>query len=908
MSSYKRSYRRTTKKAVSTMLVTAMCLSGGAAVFADQGVAAVTTAQTSASALIFSDVQDGFWAEKHIYKLAAEGIILGDAGKFRPADSVTQQEAITMAIRFMNLESKLGDGAGAPADMKVGNYFKPYLELALQHNLIDKTEELKATGAKEAWGEKKASREWIAKILVRALGKDSEAKAAAGASTGFADQASISTSARGYVNIAVQLELTKGVDGNKFDPLGKVTRAQLATFFSRGGEYVNPGYATVYEGIVTGLTDNKLTLYVNGQMKSFTLDSRSVYFTKDSETKSTKSALQLYTKVLAVDKVGSAAYVEIRDPKQQLEQTEGTLLRKLPGNKLLMLINNDSVTYTYDSSTSFLDQNGNAISVDNLTNDSTLVVQRETFSAEKKPVIVQVKSAIVNKAGNGTVDAVSLTDKTIRIKDASGNTETFKYDDRSVLIYQNQLLNNAGEIQSGASVNYTVENSVLTRLEITKGMERTVTGSLLDVNDKFISYSNASGKAEIKSLADKPAIVISGIADATLNDLIADENGGDKVELTLNSNDQITKIVVTGRQSEQLVGASVINYDSKIKALSITDSSGKPDLFVIDDKTKYEYNSTQTSLSGLESLLTKGRKINITHIGKRVLAIQVVYKYEGTFVSANTATKKITILPQDGKAVEIPYQGTAPSIELYGKSNATIADLKVGDPVTATLTSNQDALQTLAVKKTVQFEVTSVTSSNSRIRAVSNGISSDFYVDKASLLADNGSAIKVSDIQVGQTINVTFNGQTATSLQIVKLTLGKVMSVDGSTLVLKPFAGTQETYSLSGGVKVVRGSSVSTGITSLTTSDHVEVRKDTDGSLIIKVLSPLERALAWYNTNTKELMVYKTSISDNNNRFYVTPETYIHQGDTTLSVQSLKENDKIVLYFNGDKLVEIEKQ
>ncbi len=909
MSSYKRTFRRSTKKAVSTMLVTAMCLGGGAAVFADQaGTPATTTTQSAVTSLIFSDVKDGFWAEKHIYKLAAEGIILGDAGKFRPSDSVTQQEAITMAIRFMNLESKLGDGAGAPADMKVGNYFKPYLELAVQQKLIDKSEEVKATGAKESWGEKKATREWIAKILVRALDRDTEAKAAAGASTGFADQSSITASARGYVNVAVQLDLTKGVEGNKFDPLGKVTRAQLATFFSRGSEYVSPGYATVYEGIVTELSDNKLTLYIDGKMKSFNLDSRSVYFTKDSEVKSTKNELQLYTKVLAVDKVGSAAYVEVRDTKQQLEQSEGTLLKKLSGNRLLMLVNNDSVTYTYDANTSFIDQNGNSINIDSLTENSTVIVQRETFSAEKKPVIVQVKSAIVNKSGNGTIDNVNLTDKTIRIKDASGNLETFSYDERSIFLYQNVLLNNAGEIQTGASVKYSVENSKVSRLEITQAMERIVTGTLLDVNDKFISFSNTSGKAEIKALADKPFIVINGLADPTLSDLIDDENGGDKVELTIDPNDQITKIVVTGRQSEQLSDLSVVKYEAKYKALMVVDSAKKVHAFTLDDKTKVEYNSSTPTLSGAESLLSEGRKISLTHIGDRVLSLQVVYKYEGTFLSADTNAKKISILTSAGKTVVIPYQGSVPSIEIYGKGGASLADIKAGEPVTAILSANQDVLQTLAVKKAVQFKVVSVNTSNSRIRATANGISNDFYVDKATLLADNGSAIKVSDIQAGQTINVVFNGQTASSLQIVKLTLGKVVSVDGSTLAVKSFAGTQETFSLNNGVKVVRGTSVSTGVTSLTTSDHVEVSKDTDGSVIIQVLSPLERKLQRYDGITKEIIVYRPTLTNDNYRFVVTPETYIHQGDTTLSVQSLQENDKIVLYFNGDKLVEVEKQ
>ncbi|MFR9708814.1 S-layer homology domain-containing protein [Paenibacillus sp. MB22_1] len=907
MASYKRTFQRSTRKAVSAMLVTAMCLGGTTAAFAEE-TPAVTNSQSVASVSLFSDVPNGFWAEKHIYKLAAEGILLGDAGKFRPGDNVTQQEAITMAIRFMNLDSQLGNGAGAPADLKVGNYFKPYLELALSKNLIDKNEELASTKEGEAWGEKKASREWVAKLLVRALGKDAEAKASATLPTGFADQTSISANARGYVNVAVQLKLTNGVEGNRFDPLGKVTRAQIATFFSRGSEYVNPGYANVYEGIVTELTDSKLTLYTNGQMKSFTLDNRSVYFTKDSETRTTQSALKLYTKVLAVDKVGSAAYVEVTDPNQQLERSEGTLLRILGNNQLLLLVNNNPLTLTYDSNTTFVDQYGNSIKASDLTPESTVVVQRETFTSDKKPVIIQLQS-VGNVSGSGTVSKIDLTGKNITIKLANGNEETFKFNDKTILLYQNQVLNQMGEVNEGASVTFEVKDGVLASLVVTQATERTVTGTLLDlVGDTLLSYTNAGGRDEIKRLAKNVTVEINGIADASLDDLITDEKGGDKVELTLNPDDEVTKIVVTGRQSEKLESATVINYDTKTKALTVLDASEKPYVFVIDEKTKYSYNTTSPTLSGLEALLSKGRKIDLTVVGSRVVNVDVTYKYEGTYVSANTSAKKITILQNNGKTVEIPYQGTTPTISIYGKANASLADLKAGDAVTAMLTANQDALQTLAVKSSIQFEVVSVNTANSRIRATANGVTSEFYVDQAVLLGENGGAIKVSDLKAGQTINVTFNGQTAISLQVVKLTLGKVQSVDGSTLLVKSFAGNVETYSLASGVKVQRGTEVSTSVTSLTTSDHVEVRKDTNGAVVVKVLTPQERKFSRYDGVSKEIIVLRSSTSDNNYRFAVTADTYIHQGDTTISVQSLQINDKIVLYFNGDKLVEVEKQ
>lgn len=40
----------------------------------------------------------------------------------------------------------------------------------------------------------------------------------------------MSANKRGYINVAVDLGLANGLDGNRFDPQGAVTRAQLATF------------------------------------------------------------------------------------------------------------------------------------------------------------------------------------------------------------------------------------------------------------------------------------------------------------------------------------------------------------------------------------------------------------------------------------------------------------------------------------------------------------------------------------------------------------------------------------------------------------------------------------------------------------------------------------------------------
>ncbi|WP_036642850.1 S-layer homology domain-containing protein, partial [Paenibacillus durus] len=143
-----------TKKAISVLLAGVVAFGGAGTVLAESapagnrvgGVSSPSAAGTGA----FSDVTSGFWAEKHIYKLAAQEIIIGNNGKFRPADPVTQQEAVLMALRFMKLDDQASGGTATalPEGFDVSNYYKPYVVLAFQRNVLDKTAEMAADNLK----------------------------------------------------------------------------------------------------------------------------------------------------------------------------------------------------------------------------------------------------------------------------------------------------------------------------------------------------------------------------------------------------------------------------------------------------------------------------------------------------------------------------------------------------------------------------------------------------------------------------------------------------------------------------------------------------------------------------------------------------------------------------------------
>ena len=191
-----------------------------------------------------------------------------------------------------------------------------------------------------------------------------------------------------------------------------------------------------------------------------------------------------------------------------------------------------------------------------------------------KTVVIQVKSGIVNKTDSGVVADVVTSGKTIKLVNAAGATEQYTYTDNLIILYQNRILSLA-DLKAGSNVKYTVKDSVLQTIELAQGVEQSVRGTLVEIggNQSTLTFKRDGGSLEAKLLSEKPEVIINGIQDATLNDLITDASNGDKVELTLNSDDQVTRIQVIGRQMEPLNGVTVVSYNSKTKVLTVLDAN-----------------------------------------------------------------------------------------------------------------------------------------------------------------------------------------------------------------------------------------------------------------------------------------------------------------------------------------------
>ncbi|OPA72863.1 hypothetical protein BVG16_31600 [Paenibacillus selenitireducens] len=866
---------------------------------------------------LFSDVTKGFWAEKHITKLALEKVLLGNNGKFRPNDPVTQQEAVTMAIRYMNLEKDMDSSASIAfqSGFVVDNYFKPYVKLAFEKGLLDKNEEMAPEANKNAWGSKKASREWITKILVRALNKEADAKAAMTTATTFADNSKISSSSLGYVNVALKLKLTTGMEGNKFEPQGNVTRSQLAAFFSRGDAHTSIQYDNVAQGVITSLTDTNLSLYgEDGKVHNYALTGSTAYFTADSEAAVSASTVQAYTKVKVIETQGNAGYVEVIDPKVQLESNEGKFQRlHATGSKFTVLSNDDYVTFDFDSATVFLDQNGKTISAKDLVPDSMIDVKRETFSGQHKVIVVQVKSAPINKSGAGIVTAVDAKNGTLKVKDGSNTEETLTVSSDAIILYQDQVLKSLSEIKVNDVISYSVKNGQVTNLEITQTSSRTVRGTLINISSssKLVTYvKEGSSKPEVNLLADQVEVVVDGIQDAKITDLVSDDTNGDVIELTITPDDRVSKIQVVGRKVEQLQELSVVGYNKKQQILTVMNAKEKAFVFNVKENTKLDFGVGNTTLKDLEGLLPEKTKVNLTVLGDNILTLQKVYKYDGKLLSLNTSSQTLTLVTDAGQTMTLSYDGTT-VVFVHGKTNSTLSNIKVGDTISAQLRTTQDKVGRISLKSTGQFEVYSTDVAKNKLSVKSSeGYIESLDLEGVTLLNETGAVIKVSDFTPGQVVNVNFSGNVAELVRKVTLTYGKVETIDSANqkLTVKDFTGQSKEIKLTSSYQIVRNNSISTNINSLSANDRVEVKSDANGNTIVRVLDSLSRKFNRYSASTNDFYVQRASLTDNNFVFKFVTNVYVHKGDTLLNLQSLAEGDQVLLVFNNNQIIEIEKQ
>ncbi len=220
----------------------------------------------------FKDSNEAVWAKDYISQMISKDIFKGyNDGSFRPNKPLNKVEAIVTAVRLMGFE----DEAKAKTTSQDNTlYFKDaklfdaghkyswargYIIVALENGLFDSSVDM-------VQPQKAASRVWVASVLVRALGLQSEALSNMTATLDFKDADAIPAGAIGYVKVAVDNDLITGYADGTFKPNKAVTRAEMAALLDRTNEVLlTDSGATTVMGQVTAINfDHSVTEDVYG--------------------------------------------------------------------------------------------------------------------------------------------------------------------------------------------------------------------------------------------------------------------------------------------------------------------------------------------------------------------------------------------------------------------------------------------------------------------------------------------------------------------------------------------------------------------------------------------------------------------------------------------------------------------
>ena len=170
----------------------------------------------------FADIE-GHWAEQDILTMAKKGIVQGSNGFYRPEDSVTRAEMVTVMIRSANLSAM--EYAKCFSDIKAEDWYAGYIQAALSAGFISPDVVFRPNDP--------ITREEMSKLLYMLSKRMNRSENTEYQELVYMDVADISDWAVDYVKYVSAQGIMQGDENHMFYPQGNATRAEMAAVLNR---------------------------------------------------------------------------------------------------------------------------------------------------------------------------------------------------------------------------------------------------------------------------------------------------------------------------------------------------------------------------------------------------------------------------------------------------------------------------------------------------------------------------------------------------------------------------------------------------------------------------------------------------------------------------------------------------
>lgn len=860
------------------------------------GVWAVTTTGKS-----FSDVSSNHWANQQITRMSYRNVINGyEDGTARPDQSVTELEAVIMAVRIMGLADQMSTvsaGTYLPVSVPSWSGAREAAIVAYQNGLIDE---------KDFKHDQEASREWIAKLLVKILQQEKMLDTVAGEYLDFGDTSSIGANYLNYVKVAKSLGLIGGYTDGTFKPKNKVTRAEMAAFLSRAEDKMTAvsadnlaiGTVASVSGINLGITKTDGT-----SLNVYVVPSTSALYSL-SGSKIDISALNVGDPVYALYNGSMLNYLEVRStlPQQTAitANLEGTVTKLITDKKAIVITASDGTLTTVLINDSTKISRSNSVGSLNFTDLQMGDTVKAAVTNQTASQIVVVTNSDSYTQG-GTIYDVDVYNKLIIMTETSG-LKTYKMADDMAVSIAGMLSATASNLKAGDKASYEIKNQVMTAIAVGSSTDLyDGTATILEINttSRFITYKTSAGALKANYYNSTTQITFDG-ESGSINDLQVDD-----VATVSVSNDYITSIAVTSRKLNEGYKGTVYAIDYTNSILTIKALDGTLKTYPVSTTASIILYDSVSYLSAIK----KDMAIEIGISNGTITTINANNRITGKVIRVNTTNNTIEILPETSSSNVTYNVSTSVFVNAFDRNSTKLSAINVGDTVSVKLVNNQ--VTEINVTCKVDYTVYSKYSNNSTRITVkdTSGYTKDIYINSSVELKIPGdSTPTVREISEGEKLIATYVGNTLTKVEVNKQIAGTITALNAATKVvtIRTYGGTTYTFTFDSNSYVSINGYTYNDFSKMAVGDKISVNDSADSG---RCFAALQTKTAKVGTMQEaRIFLQNSSVTGDWTSYTLSSDVYLHQGSNTLKTSNFKLDDTVTIYYADGIVYEVVKQ
>ena len=862
------------------------------------GAWAVTTSGKS-----FTDVTDKHWAKQQITRMNYRGVINGyEDGTARPDQSVTEFEAVSMAVRIMGLESQtasVASGAYLPVTVPTWKGAKETAVVAYQNGLIDEN---------DFKHDQAATREWIAKLLVKILKQESMLDSVAGEYLDFGDVSAIGANYLSYVKVAKSLGLIGGYTDGTFKPKNKVTRAEMAAFLSRAEDKMSAiaadnliiGTVLSVDGINVSITKT------DGTTANFYVVPNNSALYSLTGSKIEVSALKVGDPVYVLYNGSMLNYLEVRASAATGVQTpinanlEGTITKIVADKKTIVLTSSDGTLNTLlvsDGTTITRSNTSGTLGFNDLQVGDKVKVASTNQSATQIVIVTDSDSF----TQSGTIYDVDVYNKLIIMNESSG-LKTYKMADSMTVSIAGMLSATASSLKTGDKASYEIKNQEMVAIAVGGSSDLyDGTGTILEINtnSKFITYKTASGALKANYYNSATKVTFDG-ENGSISDLQVEDVATISV-----SNDYITNISVNSRKLNEGYKGTVYAIDYTNSILTIKSSDGSLKTYPVSSTASITLYDSSSYLSAIK----KDMAIEIGISNGTITNIKANNRITGKVVRVNTSNKTLEILPESSSTTVVYNVSSSVYVDAFDESSTKLSAVDVGDTVNIKVVNN--LVTEIDVTCLIDYTVYTTYSNSSTHLTVkdSNDYKKELYINSnVTLVIPGDSTPTVKEIKEGDKLIATYNGSTLEKVEVSKQIAGTVTSINASakTVSLRTFGGSSYTYNFDSNSYVDINGYTYSDLSKITVGEKIAVSDSADHGRRFAVLQT--RTAKVGTMQATRIFVQNSSPTGDWTSYSLSSDVYLHKGSTVLKTTDFKLDDTVTIYYADGMVYEVVKQ